>query len=335
MNPLVKDGAALGPLPARPMVTVIVPSFNQGKFIGRTLDSIVAQSYRPMEILVMDGASTDETVEILRAYSARHLEIQWVSEKDDGVASAVNKGLDRAKGDIIGVQSSDDMYYAGAIKAAVDALTRHPQCGLIYGDSDAIDVEDHYLAHYRVPEADWMALFGISFCLPQQSIFMRRDVVDRVGHWNSAYYGCDLDYWLRMMLAAPVARIPFTFSAWRMYPEQRTQPARYRDICDGYERMIMDNAQLRLAPWAVRRAARASCHLMRLRFPPIDDVWRLRWHALCALTLFPMFPVHSPSWIWRRLVPGYGLLIRIYRWMRPVRPVAPGPVVLPGSKSPQ
>ena len=83
---------------ANPLVSIIVPSYNQGRFIRRTLDSILSQDYRPLEVFVVDGASTDETVSILREYSC-HPELQWVSERDSGVVEAVNKGFAKARGE--------------------------------------------------------------------------------------------------------------------------------------------------------------------------------------------------------------------------------------------
>src|SRR5713226_9368149 len=96
-------------------VSIIVPSYNQGRFIRQTLDSILAQDYRPLEVLVLDGKSSDDTVEILREYEDVFHGLRWWSESDDGVADAVNKGLTRATGTYAGIQSSDDIYLPGAI----------------------------------------------------------------------------------------------------------------------------------------------------------------------------------------------------------------------------
>src|SRR6185503_12008114 len=103
------------------LVSIIIPSFNQGRFIKETIDSILSQDYRPIEVLVLDGASTDETVQVLSSYEGVP-ELTWVSERDGGVVDAVNKGLMRARGEIIGIQSSDDLYLPGAISAAVEFM---------------------------------------------------------------------------------------------------------------------------------------------------------------------------------------------------------------------
>ena len=97
------------------------------------------QSYRPIEILVQDGGSTDDTISVLQSLEAP--ELRWVSEPDEGVVDAVNKGLRRAKGEILSIQSSDDVFVSGAIEAAVEALSQDSSIGLVYGDVELIDEE--------------------------------------------------------------------------------------------------------------------------------------------------------------------------------------------------
>jgi glycosyltransferase involved in cell wall biosynthesis len=116
----------------RPLVSIAVPSFNQGRFIEETLRSCLEQHYRPIEIVVQDGGSTDGTISVLRSLDAP--ELSWISESDEGVVDAVNKGLRRARGDILSIQSSDDLFLGGAIEAAVEALFHDPTIGLVYGE---------------------------------------------------------------------------------------------------------------------------------------------------------------------------------------------------------
>src|SRR2546423_361332 len=104
----------------RPLLSIVIPSYNQGAYIRETLESIFAQDYRPIEVLVLDGASSDETVDVLKSFDAP--ELQWWSEKDRGVVDAVNKGLARASGEIVAIQSSDDAYAPAAFSAAIEAF---------------------------------------------------------------------------------------------------------------------------------------------------------------------------------------------------------------------
>src|SRR5690606_33014626 len=100
-------------LSSYPLVSVVTPSYNKGKFIKETIESVLSQDYPNIEYIVMDGGSTDETVDILKSYGDR---IAWISEKDDGQADAVNKGIARARGEIIGWLNSDDTYLPGAVR---------------------------------------------------------------------------------------------------------------------------------------------------------------------------------------------------------------------------
>src|SRR4051794_21372097 len=109
----------------RPKITVITPSYNQGEFIERTLRSVLEQGYEPLEYLVVDGGSTDDSVDVIRRYEDRLA--WWVSEPDDGQTHALNKALERATGDVIAYINSDDYYLPGALDAAAEALERDPE----------------------------------------------------------------------------------------------------------------------------------------------------------------------------------------------------------------
>src|SRR6185369_3754662 len=130
------------------LVTIIIPSYNQGKFIRETIDSVIAQDYRPIEILVVDGASKDDTVDVLRSYGAQ---IQWWSEPDKGVVDAVNKGLARATGNIIAIQSSDDTFLPDAIATAANAFESDSSLGLVFGDVEYIDAASTHIGRTTLP----------------------------------------------------------------------------------------------------------------------------------------------------------------------------------------
>src|SRR3954447_2230266 len=126
------------------LVSIVIPSYNQGKFIRETIDSVLAQDYRPIEVLVLDGASKDDTVDVLRSYGARD-DLQWWSEPDKGVVDAVNKGLARAAGSIQAIQSSDDTFLPAAISSAVRAFEDDPSLALVYGDVEYIDASSKHI----------------------------------------------------------------------------------------------------------------------------------------------------------------------------------------------
>ncbi len=119
-----------------PLVSIVTPSLNQGQFIRETIETILSQDYDNLEYLVMDGGSTDETLEILRSYGTR---LQWVSEPDAGQSQAVNKGWRRARGEILGWVNADDLLSPGAVRRAVEALAADSALGGVYGDCTYID----------------------------------------------------------------------------------------------------------------------------------------------------------------------------------------------------
>ena len=208
-------------MPMPPKVSVITPSYNQGRFIERTIQSVLSQQFAgSLEYLVMDGGSRDETVPILRRYGDC---IQWVSEKDDGQGDAVNKGIRRSHGEILGWMNSDDIYYPGAINAACDFFAAHPEIDVVYGNANHIDEHDQVLEPY--PTEDWdFERFKERCYICQPAIFLRRSVVERVGPLDPRLYFCmDYEYWIRLALAgARFSRVDHLVAGSRMYATNKT-----------------------------------------------------------------------------------------------------------------
>jgi glycosyltransferase involved in cell wall biosynthesis len=127
------------PASGPPLVSVVTPSFNQARFLRSTLESVALQRYPRLEHIVVDGASTDGSVEILKAFSVTHPHVRWVSEPDEGQADAFNRGFRMATGDIFGWLNSDDLYCVDAIPIAVHSLEQNPELDMIYGDAWLID----------------------------------------------------------------------------------------------------------------------------------------------------------------------------------------------------
>lgn len=298
------------------LISVIVPSFNLAEFLPHTLNSILEQSHRPLEIVVVDGGSTDATVDVLRDFAEIYPEVRWLSEPDDGPADAVNKGLKLARGSIGAIQSADDIYYSDVLELVMETFRAHPGHGMVYGHTAGIDWENRVVGGSRFPAFSWESFFGISICLPQSSVFFRMEIAREIGGWNPSYFAADLDFWLRMSLRTRPLLIDEVLSGWRVRPEQRTTVQNSQAIWDGYWRMIDESDELRRAPRRVRRLARASRHLLALQFHPTGDLWSVRWHALRGLLGHPTFWRYHPAHRMARLVPGWPTSKRLVRRIR-------------------
>ena len=185
-----------------PLVSIITPSFNQAAFLEQAVGSVLQQGYPNIEYLVVDGGSKDGSLEIIEKYSSRLA--WWVSEADSGQAEAINKGLQRASGEIIAWLNSDDFYYPGAIGAAVEAFRVFPQAGLVFSDVDSVNEAGELINRMRF--GDWNLEDLMAFrIISQPGVFMRRSVLEKAGGLDTGYhYLLDHHLWLRMGLHAPI-----------------------------------------------------------------------------------------------------------------------------------
>jgi glycosyltransferase involved in cell wall biosynthesis len=176
-------------------ISIITPSLNQAPFIERSIQSVLAQQWRPLEYIVFDGGSTDGTLDILKKYTGQ---LRWISEPDKGQSDAVNKGLRTATGDVIGWLNSDDIYYPGAVKLAVEFLAAHPELDAVYGMADYIAADDSIIDSYPTEPWHFPRLKDVCFVC-QPALFFRRSVFQRHGYLDTDLHYCmDYEYCLRL-----------------------------------------------------------------------------------------------------------------------------------------
>ncbi|GAB4503174.1 MAG: hypothetical protein Fur0043_01660 [Anaerolineales bacterium] len=190
-----------------PLVSIVTPSFNQAAFLEETIRSVLAQDYPRLEYLIVDGGSTDGSLEIIQKYASKLG--WWVSEKDQGQTDALNKGFARATGQIFAWLNSDDTYEPGAIAAAVQFLVEHPAVGLVYADANFIDESGRRIGRFPAAQTDYRRLRQGYVHIPQQAAFFRADLWRQAGPLDpSFYFAMDYDLWVRIARLAPLRYLP-------------------------------------------------------------------------------------------------------------------------------
>lgn len=209
-----------------PRITIITPSYNQGRFIEQTIESILSQGYPDLEYIVLDGGSTDETIGILRKYEHR---LHWISEKDRGQPHAINKGLAMATGEVIAFLNSDDLYEPGALLAVGEFFARNPQAAWVTGKCRNIDQDGREIRRWITLYKNlWLRLKRYEVLLvlnyiSQPATFWRRQVMDEVGYMvETLYYTMDYEYWLRVGQRFRLWFINRYLACFRIHPASKS-----------------------------------------------------------------------------------------------------------------
>ncbi|MFB6185284.1 MAG: glycosyltransferase family 2 protein, partial [Halobacteriaceae archaeon] len=180
-----------------PLVSIVTPSYNQGEFIEETLKCIKNQTYENIEHIVVDGSSTDETIDILKQYEDQY-NLRWISEPDEGQSDAINKGFDMANGTIIGWLNSDDLYFRDSVLSdVVNTFAANSEAAIVYGDAIFVDAEGQPL--FVRKRKYWRnSRFLRGWTIPQPAIFFRQEVIDKHAIDQSLEYTMDQEFWLRI-----------------------------------------------------------------------------------------------------------------------------------------
>jgi len=207
-----------------PLVSIVTPSYNQVQFLETTIRSVLDQVYPNLEYMVVDGGSTDGSLEIIRKYADRLA--WWVSEHDRGQTDAINKGFTRAHGDILAWLNSDDTYEPEAVAEAVTFLQAHPGVGMVYGDANFIDEQGQVIGPFPARQTDYRRLRRGYVHIPQQAAFFRGDLWRQVSPLDPAFYfAMDYDLWVRLAKIAPLAYNPRLWANFRLHGSGKTRLA--------------------------------------------------------------------------------------------------------------
>ena len=250
-----------------PLISIITPSFNQASFIGDALESVQRQNNENCEHLVIDGMSTDGTIDLLRDQTRNkgHQNIFWISERDSGQSEALNKGFRRANGEIIGWLNSDDRYRANCFDHVVQAFKDNPDVDIIYGDYLMVDEAGKMLKIRREIEFNaFILLYHRILYIPTTATFFRRRIF-KEGNWldEKLQYAMDLEFFIRLSgRGYRFKHVPHLLADFRMQPGSKT--------CRAPHQQRMEHRQVVCA---------AAPILRNLRYP------RLRTFMITALCL--------------------------------------------------
>ncbi|MGA1997179.1 MAG: glycosyltransferase family 2 protein [Bryobacteraceae bacterium] len=202
-----------------PLVSIVTPCRNAAQFIGETVRSVLDQDYPDIEYLIMDGASTDNTVELLAPYRTR---LRVASAPDRGQADAVNRGFAQTRGAIFAFLNADDLYHPGAIRAVVEAFAAHPEAAAVYGEARYIDESGRPVGKYPVEPFD-RVLFERRCYICQPAAFVRHDAFRACGMLDARLrYAMDYDFWIRLSASYPMLKIDRELADSRLHASSKT-----------------------------------------------------------------------------------------------------------------
>jgi glycosyltransferase involved in cell wall biosynthesis len=285
------------------LVSIITPSYNQSAYLEQTILSVLDQDHSHIEYMVIDGASTDHSVEIIKKYADKLA--WWVSEKDHGQADAINKGFARASGEIIAWLNSDDYYLPGAVSAAVKVMNENPDAALVYGDMLAVDEHGRTFntLHYKPLDLQDLLCFQI---IGQPAVFMRRSALQKTNGLNPSFHFL-LDHllWIEIAQHGKILHASQTWAAARYHAEakNRAKAAEFGREAFRILETIAQDAPLAPLLEKIKRRARASAHRVDARY--LLDGGRPA-HALLAWTRALL--LHPPTALARLNILASGLL---------------------------
>lgn len=202
------------------LVTIVIPAYNHAKYLRQTIDSVLNQNYRNIELIVLDDGSTDNTLDLLKSYGNLFF---WERHENMGQANTLNKGWKMAKGDILSYLSADDFLLPNAVRVSVESLLENPDVVLSYGDFQLVDTESRVVRNVSAPDYSYEKMVTNYICAPGPGVFFRRDAYLKAGGWDSNFrQSPDYEYWLRLGLTGRFMHINNRLAAFRVHEESQT-----------------------------------------------------------------------------------------------------------------
>ncbi len=248
------------------LVSIITPSYNQAKYLEQTITSVLSQDYPRIEYILIDGASTDGSVEIIKKYQDKFA--YWVSEKDKGQAEAINKGFAKATGEIVAWLNSDDVYLAGAVSSAVKIFEENPDVVLVYGNMLAVDEHGKTFNTLKYQQLTLKDLLCFQI-IGQPAVFMRRSALQKTNGLDlNFHFLLDHHLWIQIAQQGRILHVDQTWAAARYHAEAKNRAQAQEFGREAFRILEWMQQEKSLAPIMARisQRARASAHRVDARY---------------------------------------------------------------------
>lgn len=204
-----------------PRISVVTPSYNQGDFLEETILSVINQNYPNLEYIIMDGGSTDKSIDIIKKYENKIS--SWVSKPDCGQADAIHRGFLKATGDIFAYINSDDIYLPDSFRVIADTFMYNPSSQWVVGEGYCIDQKGHFLNKKKYPPITFINMLFIEDCVMQPTAFWKRDIYFAVGGIKADYqFSFDYDLFLKFVRRFRPIRVNQDIAAFRIHQRSKT-----------------------------------------------------------------------------------------------------------------
>jgi len=252
-----------------PLISIVTPSLNQGRFIEQTILSVLGQEYPNVEHIIVDGGSKDNTLSVLKKYEGTY-DMQWTSEPDNGMYQAINKGLRRTKGEILAYLNADDLYLPWTTRVVSEVFDHHPPVDLVYGDMIRMKIDGRYGSIIvNPPQQALRTHLRLLTSLTQPAVFWRRRVFDDLGGFDESFQmAADYDFFLRASRKSRFLKVDEILAIFRSHPQNKSTR--------GLAEALAEDAQVK-----AKYYGHDSMKVVTERI-----LYRILWSRYCAAKLF-------------------------------------------------